>query len=200
MTSSTLMRRSRRQGAFFESIDVLSVPTTYREPKGLYFLEAWANGVPVVQPRHGTFPELIEETGGGLAVDRVTRDLRMDCACMLEDHALRDGPGAQGGAVRERFTAGRMARGVVSVLEHAARLSYTPDMTHSHYPPRRVRRHRHGRDRALRQLFPLHGIRGTGLPALPGSFIRVAENGVRWGLPRVSAHATSSGLLSSRMS
>ena len=49
-------------------LDVLSVPTTYREPKGLYVLEALANGVPVVQPRHGSFPELIEATGGGLLV------------------------------------------------------------------------------------------------------------------------------------
>ncbi len=53
---------------FFQSIDVLSVPTTYREPKGLYVLEAWANGVPVVQPDHGSFPELIARTGGGILV------------------------------------------------------------------------------------------------------------------------------------
>ncbi|HEY3788946.1 MAG TPA: glycosyltransferase family 4 protein, partial [Urbifossiella sp.] len=33
---------------FLQSIDLLSVPTTYHEPKGLYVLEAWANGIPVV--------------------------------------------------------------------------------------------------------------------------------------------------------
>jgi glycosyltransferase involved in cell wall biosynthesis len=55
--------------AFLKSLDVLSVPTTYREPKGLYVLEALANGVPVVQPRHGAFPELLELTGGGLLVE-----------------------------------------------------------------------------------------------------------------------------------
>ena len=49
-----------------KSFDLLSVPTTYREPKGLYVLEALANGVPVVQPAHGAFPELITATGGGL--------------------------------------------------------------------------------------------------------------------------------------
>jgi glycosyltransferase involved in cell wall biosynthesis len=52
--------------SFLKSLDVLSVPTTYREPKGLSILEAWANGVPVVQPSHGAFPELISATGGGL--------------------------------------------------------------------------------------------------------------------------------------
>ena len=51
---------------FFQSIDVLSVPTVFREPKGLYVLEAWANGVPVVQPDVGAFPELVDRTGGGL--------------------------------------------------------------------------------------------------------------------------------------
>jgi glycosyltransferase involved in cell wall biosynthesis len=55
--------------AFLKSLDVLSVPTTYHEPKGLYVLEALANGVPVVQPRHGSFPELIDATGGGLLVE-----------------------------------------------------------------------------------------------------------------------------------
>jgi glycosyltransferase involved in cell wall biosynthesis len=54
--------------ALIQSFDVLSVPARYREPKGLYVLEAWANGVPVVQPAHGHFPELIEQTGGGLCV------------------------------------------------------------------------------------------------------------------------------------
>ena len=46
---------------FLQALDVLSVPTTYHEPKGLYVLEALANGVPVVQPAHGSFPELIKE-------------------------------------------------------------------------------------------------------------------------------------------
>jgi glycosyltransferase involved in cell wall biosynthesis len=59
---------------FLSSIHVLSVPTTYREPKGLFVLEALANAVPVVQPRHGTFPEMIESTGGGLLVEPGSTD------------------------------------------------------------------------------------------------------------------------------
>lgn len=54
--------------AFFQQIDVLCVPTVYQEPKGIYVLEALANGVPVVLPRHGAFPELIETTAGGKLV------------------------------------------------------------------------------------------------------------------------------------
>jgi len=36
---------------FLQSLDVLSVPATYDEPKGIFLLEAMANGVPVAQPR-----------------------------------------------------------------------------------------------------------------------------------------------------
>tara|TARA_R110002096_G_scaffold433667_6_gene653000 strand:- start:4793 stop:6085 length:1293 start_codon:yes stop_codon:yes gene_type:complete len=45
---------------FFQEIDLFSVPTEYLEPKGLYVLEALASGLPVVQPHHGSFPELLE--------------------------------------------------------------------------------------------------------------------------------------------
>lgn len=73
---------------FLKSLDVFSVPTTYREPKGLYVLEAWANGIPVVLPRHGAFPELIHSTGGGLLVEPG------DChaLALALEHVLRDTP------------------------------------------------------------------------------------------------------------
>ena len=52
--------------AFLQSLDVKALPTVYRESKGIPVLEAWANGVPVVVPAHGAFPELVRDTGGGL--------------------------------------------------------------------------------------------------------------------------------------
>lgn len=54
--------------AFLQSLDVLSVPATYDEPKGVFLLEAMAEGVPVVQPRRGAFTEIVEKTGGGVLV------------------------------------------------------------------------------------------------------------------------------------
>ncbi|HSE98431.1 MAG TPA: glycosyltransferase family 4 protein, partial [Blastocatellia bacterium] len=57
------------KNAFLQSIDVLSVPATYDEPKGIFLLEAMANGAPVVQPRRGGFIEIVERTGGGLLVE-----------------------------------------------------------------------------------------------------------------------------------
>ena len=47
---------------FLKSVDVLSVPTEFLEPKGLYVLEALAAGVPVVQPADGCFPEPVSYT------------------------------------------------------------------------------------------------------------------------------------------
>lgn len=55
--------------AFLRGLDVLSVPATYDEPKGVFLLEAMACGVPVVQPRRGAFTEIVERTGGGLLVE-----------------------------------------------------------------------------------------------------------------------------------
>jgi glycosyltransferase involved in cell wall biosynthesis len=104
---------------FFQEIDVLSVPTTYREPKGLYVLEALANGVPVVQPRHGSFGELIEATGGGLLVPPGDpAELAGGLRRLLEDAGLRAELGRKGQeAVHARFTAEQMARQTVAILK-----------------------------------------------------------------------------------
>jgi glycosyltransferase involved in cell wall biosynthesis len=51
--------------SLMRSFDLLSVPAPYEDPKGLYLLEAMAAGVPVLQPAHGAFVELIDATGGG---------------------------------------------------------------------------------------------------------------------------------------
>jgi glycosyltransferase involved in cell wall biosynthesis len=104
---------------FLRGIDVLSVPTTYREPKGLYVLEALANGVPVVQPRHGSFPELLEATGGGLLVNPDdAEDLARGLRVLLEDPTHRDELGRKGKeAVHHRFTAEAMARETAAVYQ-----------------------------------------------------------------------------------
>lgn len=54
---------------FLQNADVFSMPATYDEPKGLTILEAMANGVPVVQPRRGSFVEMVNRTGGGILVE-----------------------------------------------------------------------------------------------------------------------------------
>ena len=54
---------------FLENLDVLSVPAIYGEQKGLPILEAMASGVPVVQPRRGSFTEMLDKTSGGILTD-----------------------------------------------------------------------------------------------------------------------------------
>ena len=46
-------------------LSLLSVPTRYPEAFGLYTIEALATCVPIIQPHHGAFPEIIEDTEGG---------------------------------------------------------------------------------------------------------------------------------------
>ena len=59
-------RLSRKEKIdFLSELDLFSVPAPYQEPKGRYVLEALARGIPVVQPAHGAFPELLGRIGGG---------------------------------------------------------------------------------------------------------------------------------------
>ncbi|MDW8223058.1 MAG: glycosyltransferase family 4 protein [Gemmatales bacterium] len=89
---------------FLSGLDVLSVPTVYREPKGLYVLEAWAAGVPVVQPQHGSFPELVTRSGGGVCVPPHQPLALADALeAMLRDPIRRQQAGLQGRRAVETF-------------------------------------------------------------------------------------------------
>lgn len=96
---------------FLAGIDVLSVPTTYRASKGLYVLEALATAVPVVLPRIGAFPELVDSTGGGLLCEP---DESADLARRLEELMLEPKRAVRLGqagriAVQHQFHVQRMA-------------------------------------------------------------------------------------------
>jgi glycosyltransferase involved in cell wall biosynthesis len=110
-----------RKIAFLQSLDVLSVPSPYAEPKGLYLLEALACGVPVVEPRHGAFPELLEKTGGGLLF--APGDVPALAERLLELHkdpARRQELGRKGSeGARRHYSAAQMAERTLEICAEA---------------------------------------------------------------------------------
>ena len=104
---------------FLSGLDALSVPVTYRAPKGLYVLEALASGVPVVQPRLGVFPELIEQTGGGLLFEPGNvEDLAGSLERLIDNRAEGQRMGQRGRqAVHERFHSRRVAEETLAVYK-----------------------------------------------------------------------------------
>ncbi|MHB8971132.1 MAG: glycosyltransferase family 4 protein [Pirellulaceae bacterium] len=101
-------------------LHLFSVPTVYRESKGLYVLESLAAGVPVVQPSHGVFPELLAATGGGRLVPPHSPAALADTLHeLLLDHATRQQLAVTGRtAVQQRYNARAMAEQTLIVLRH----------------------------------------------------------------------------------
>jgi glycosyltransferase involved in cell wall biosynthesis len=107
--------------AFLRTLDVLSVPAPYDEPKGVFLLEAMASGVPVVQPRRGAFTEIVEKTGGGLLVTPDDAAALADGLYALwsdRDRARSLGDCAFDG-VREHYSIARSAGALLGVYQSA---------------------------------------------------------------------------------
>ena len=96
---------------FLASLTLLSVPARKAEAFGGFQLEAMANGVPVIQPRIGGFPEVIDATGGGLVYEPNTHDALADALSrMLTNPKLAKQFGESGrSAVLSRFSVSRIA-------------------------------------------------------------------------------------------
>src|SRR5205085_5488878 len=105
--------------AFLRTLDVMSVPATYDEPKGVSLLEAMACGVPLVQPRRGAFTEIVERAGGGLLVQPDDpQDLAEGILKIAKDQQLAAELSANGfRGVREHYTAAHMADRVLEAYE-----------------------------------------------------------------------------------
>jgi glycosyltransferase involved in cell wall biosynthesis len=103
---------------FYRSVSVLSVPALYGEAFGLYLVEAWASGVPVVQPRHASFPELIELTRAGVVCEPGdAMGLAKAIEELLLDPDRQRGLGQAGRAAAvELFSIERMAERMVDLF------------------------------------------------------------------------------------
>jgi len=104
---------------FFRSLDLLSVPTEFQEPKGLYALEAMAAGVPVVLPAHGAFPELIEQSNGGVLFEPGNINaLSQALISILGNQPLRNELASQGQHyVHQRRNSAEMGRATSRLIE-----------------------------------------------------------------------------------
>ncbi|HLA84336.1 MAG TPA: glycosyltransferase family 4 protein [Thermoguttaceae bacterium] len=103
--------------AFLQSIDVLCIPATRPESRGLAVLEGWANGAPAVLPDHGVYSELVAETGGGLLYEP-NRPTALAAALerMIRNPALAERYGRQAQeTVHREFDARRAAERMIEV-------------------------------------------------------------------------------------
>lgn len=107
------------KASLLRSFDLFSVPTVYEEPKGLFVLEALASGVPVVQPDHGAFPELLASSGGGVLVTPEDPSaLASEWLRLITDQSARQQLGQEGyQGVHARHTIRQQAAQLAAILE-----------------------------------------------------------------------------------
>jgi glycosyltransferase involved in cell wall biosynthesis len=103
---------------FLARADVFSMPAPYREPKGFTILEAMAAGIPVVQPAHGAFTEMVRATGGGLLVKPDdAASLAEGIWQLFQDRRRRVAIGRHGaGEVRAKYSVKHSAARLEAVL------------------------------------------------------------------------------------
>jgi len=104
---------------FLNRLHVFSVPTVYRESKGLSIIESLANGVPVIQPRHGAFPEMLDATDGGILVEpKSSEAVAAGILELLKDTDRREHLGATGKTnVHQKFNDTIIAEQLLKVFE-----------------------------------------------------------------------------------
>jgi glycosyltransferase involved in cell wall biosynthesis len=74
---------------FLRSLHCFALPTIYPEAKGLSALEAMASGVPTILPDHGSFPEMITATSGGVLFEALSADALAKAIRALVDDPQR---------------------------------------------------------------------------------------------------------------
>ena len=74
---------------FYKNVTLVSVPLQFDEGVGIYICEAYATGRPVVEPRRGSFTEIVGE-GGVLYDEQTPAALAAALERVLTDQALYD--------------------------------------------------------------------------------------------------------------
>ena len=110
------------RGDFLRSLSVLCVPERHPVAGGVYVLEAWATGVPVVEPNMGVFPELVGGTGGGTLYEPGnSQALAESLGVLLGDPQRAVAMGKRGrDAVCKQYNIERTAEKMVQVFDKVA--------------------------------------------------------------------------------
>ncbi|MDD5520585.1 MAG: glycosyltransferase family 4 protein [Kiritimatiellae bacterium] len=102
---------------FIRTLSVMSVPVPHPEAFGMYIVEALACGVPVVQPKVGAFPEIVEATGGGICYepnDAVTLAKTLE-SLLLDPECIRSMGQSGRKVVLENFSVKKTAASMLEV-------------------------------------------------------------------------------------
>jgi glycosyltransferase involved in cell wall biosynthesis len=104
---------------FYKGLSLFSVPAMYGEAFGLYLVEAWAAGVPTVQPPVAAFPELTAISQGGVvAGSSDVHDLALTIEELLRNEEKRQQLSTNARkAVETRFNAVHMTRQMLSAFD-----------------------------------------------------------------------------------
>jgi glycosyltransferase involved in cell wall biosynthesis len=104
---------------FLENVSLVCVPETEKAAHALYVLEAQVMGLPVVEPRIGAIPELVNVTGGGILYEGHSADAVAQALMpWLKDSDKAQALGAKGRAgVLEHFDIKDMAKAIVTYYD-----------------------------------------------------------------------------------
>lgn len=102
---------------FLRRCSFLTVPLRYEEAFGLYVAEAMSCGVPLVLPRKGSFPEIVESNGAGILYeDESPQGIAAAWKGALESPTLSTLRENLPSMAREKFCSVRMARDFLNAL------------------------------------------------------------------------------------
>jgi glycosyltransferase involved in cell wall biosynthesis len=111
---------------FLRDLSVFSVPSRYPEAFGLYVVESMAAGTPVVLPNSGAFPEIVEDTNGGIIYEDNSPEALAQAIekLLLDINGLNEMGGAGCEAVLHKYSNEHLAHSLIDNILAPALASF----------------------------------------------------------------------------